>query len=63
MPRMNVRGVSLNYRIVGEHGPWVEHESLFLAFVDAHPEQVGGQQVGGELHPGGAQAQRARQRL
>lgn len=23
MPRMNVRGVSLNYRIVGDRGPWV----------------------------------------
>ena len=23
MPRMTVRGVSLNYRIIGDHGPWV----------------------------------------
>ena len=48
---------------VGEDRSGLEPELLVRAFVDAHPDQVGRQQVGGELHALPGAVDRRRERL
>jgi len=41
----------------------MEDEGFLAALVDAHADEVGGHEVGGELHPREAQAERDGQRV
>ena len=48
---------------LGEDGAGVKAKCLLLGVEDLQPQQVGGEQIGGELHPPACQPQHLRQRV